>query len=118
METKKNTYKWLSTAMVIHLMMPTSVLAAEKVSKEETVYVELDSLGHTVDKTSSIWLHSEAPLNEVKDKSTLKDVVNVKGDEEPTIKNDELVENRRKELYYQGNPTEFATQHKNSILFK
>jgi|SRR5690625_2621462 len=107
METKKNTYKWLSTAMVIHLMMPTSVLAAEKVSKEETVYVELDSLGHTVDKTSSIWLHSEAPLNEVKDKSTLKDVVNVKGDEEPTIKNDELNwKTEEKELYYQGNPTE------------
>lgn len=107
MNTKKNTYKWLSTAMVIHLMMPTSVLAAEKVSKEETVYVELDSVGNTVDKISSIWLHSEAPLHELKDKSTLKNVVNVKGDEEPTIKNDELNwSTEEKELYYQGNPTE------------
>src|SRR5699024_2781835 len=56
---------------------------------------------------SSIWLHSEAPLHELKDKSTLKDVVNVKGDEEPTIKNDDLNwSTEEKELYYQGNPTE------------
>src|SRR5699024_5885438 len=72
MKTKKNTYKWLSTAMVIHLMMPTSVLAAEKVSKEETVYVELDSVGNTVDKISSIWLHTEVLLHEQKVKSNIK----------------------------------------------
>lgn len=95
----------LSAVMATSMFLQTPVYAAAKVKKEETVYVELDSLGNPIDKTSSIWLHSDTPLKDLKDKSNLKDVINVKGDEEPEIKNNELHwSTEENEIYYQGEP--------------
>ena len=103
---KNKTYKYLSAAMAVTLLMPTPIYAAEKVQKEETVYVELDSSGKIIDKTSSIWLHSDTPLNELKDISNLSDIINVKGDEEPEINNKDIHwSTEERDIYYQGNPS-------------
>lgn len=103
MNKKKVTVKILSTAMAASLVLPSPIYAAGKISKDETVYVELDSQGKNIETRSSIWLHSDAPLKEIKDKSTLEDVVNVKGDEEATIKGNQLNwTTEEKNLYYQG----------------
>ncbi len=104
MKKNKLGIKILSTVIGVSLIMPNTVLAAGKIHKDETVYVELDSLGHYQNKTSSIWLHSDAPLQKIVDQTTLEDVVNVKGDEEPDFQNGQLTwTTEEKELYYQGN---------------
>lgn len=103
MNKNKLGIKILSTAMGVSLIMPNTILAAGKIHKDETVYVELDSLGQYQSKTSSVWLHSDAPLQKIVDQTTLEDVVNVKGDEKPQFQNGQLTWNtEEKELYYQG----------------
>src|SRR5699024_8707148 len=59
--------------------------------------------GRPIEKTSSIWLHSDSPLNKVEDKTSLKDVVNIKGEEKPETKNGEIIWNtEKKDIFYQG----------------
>lgn len=96
----------ISTVIVLVMVMSSFSLAfAEgKIIKDETVYVNLDPEGAPIEKTSSIRLHSDSPLGKIKDKTSLKDVVNVKGDEVPEINGDTMEwETENSDIFYQGN---------------
>lgn len=56
-------------------------IQAEKVTKDESVYVNADSDGNVKKVTVSDWLKNAGVNGTVEDKSTLQDIVNVKGDE-------------------------------------
>ena len=103
MKINSKVIKILSLAIVVAMIIPSFSFASGKVSKEETVYVNLDEKGAPIEKTSSIWLHSDTSLGKVKDKSTLKEIKNVKGEEEPKIDGDKIVwETDEKDIFYQG----------------
>lgn len=103
MKTNKFISKILIMTIVFTMVSSTMVFGEGRVIKEETVYVNLDNSGKDIDKTSSIWLHSNSPLKTVEDKSILKDVVNVKGEEKPEVKNEKLIwETDDTDIYYQG----------------
>ena len=103
MKTNKIIARLLAIVMILTIVFSNIAFAEGKVSKEETVYVNLDNKGEELEKTSSVWIHSDSPLNTVEDKSILKEVVNVKGDEEPKIENGKIIwETDKKDIYYQG----------------
>ncbi|MEY8303329.1 hypothetical protein FYJ27_11825 [Anaerosalibacter bizertensis] len=103
MKINSKVIKILSLAIVVAMIIPSFSFASGKVSKEETVYVNLDEKGAPIEKTSSIWLHSDTSLGKVRDKSTLKEIKNVKGEEEPKIDGDKIVwETDEKDIFYQG----------------
>ena len=103
MKTNKTISKILAITMAVSMVLPSFAYADGKVTKEETVYVNLNNRGEDIQSISSIWLHSDSPLKTVEDKSNLKDVVNVKGNEVPEIKNGRLIwKTDNTDLYYQG----------------
>ncbi|MBW4828038.1 MAG: hypothetical protein KZY61_02065 [Clostridiaceae bacterium] len=103
MKTNNKITKTLSLAIVLAMIIPSFSFASGKVSKEETVYVNLDEKGVPMEKTSSIWLHSDTSLGKVKDESILKEIKNVKGEEEPKIDGDKIIwETDEKDIFYQG----------------
>lgn len=76
---------------------------ATDVRKTETVYVQLDAAGTPSKITVSDWLHTDTPETYIEDKSDLQDIVNVKGDEAPTVQEGTLLWNMpTTDLYYQG----------------
>jgi len=84
-------------------MMTSTVAMAQEVNKDETVYVILDSNGEPKQKIVSTWINGEENLGEFKDKCNLDNIKNVKGEETPTIRGDELTwQVDGKELYYEG----------------
>lgn len=56
-------------------------IQAEKVTKDESVYVNADADGNVTKVTVSDWLKNAGVNGTIEDKSTLKDIVNVKGEE-------------------------------------
>lgn len=76
----------------------------DKLYKEETVYVNADAAGNTDDITVSNWLKNSGDVSgKLTDKSTLKDIKNVKGDEKYTADGDKITWNTDgKDIYYQG----------------
>lgn len=105
MKTNKSIIRILSAAIIICLIFNSSVFAAGKVYKDETIYVNLDNQGKDEEKYASVRLHSNSSLNRVEDKSILKEVENIKGNEKPEIENGKLIwESDKKDIYYQGEP--------------
>ena len=103
MKTNKIIARALVMIMVLTILSSNIAMAEGKVSKEETVYINLNNKGEELEKVSSIWIHSDTPLNTVEDKSILKDIVNVKGDEVPTLEEGKLIwKTDKKDIYYQG----------------
>lgn len=88
--------------------MPVYAAGADKdnneVYKEETVYVNADAAGNTEDITVSNWLKNSGNVSgKLTDKSTLKDIKNVKGDEKFTADGDKITwDTDGKDIYYQG----------------
>ena len=73
------------------------------VSKEETAYVKADPSGKTEKITVSSRLKNAGLYSSVKDRSILKNIKNVKGDEEFSAKGGELTwETDGADIYYQG----------------
>lgn len=72
--------------------------------KDETVYVKADATGNISEVIVSDWLKNYQNDKELKDKTTLTDIVNVKGDETYTIDEDgNLVwSTDGGDIYYQG----------------
>ena len=72
--------------------------------KEESVYVNADANGNKESVTVSTWLKNSGDVSgTVKDKSNLKDIKNVKGDETYTGSGDSMTWNTDgKDIYYQG----------------
>ena len=103
MKTNKKVARIMAIVMISTLLLSNVAMAEGGVSKEETVYVNLNNKGEDIDKISSIWIHSDTPLNTIEDRSILKDVVNVKGNEIPTVEDDKLIWNTdEQDIYYQG----------------
>ncbi len=103
MKINKRITRILTIVMVLSIITSSIAFAEGKVIKEETVYVNLNNKGEAQDITSSIWLHSDSLLKNVKDKTVLKEVTNVKGDEVPRIEDGKLIwESEKKDIYYQG----------------
>lgn len=77
--------------------VPTSV------SKTETVYVSMDNSGKVTSTSVTDWIHTDKPQVQVKDKSNLTDIVNVKTNEAPKINGENIVWNMNTtDLYYHG----------------
>lgn len=103
MKTNKTIAKILTIVMALSMITSSIAFAEGKVIKDETVYVNLNNKGEAIDTTSSIWLHSDSPLKTVEDKTVLKEVINVKGDEIPKSEKGKLIwESDKKDIYYQG----------------
>lgn len=76
---------------------------AEKLVKQETVYVNLSSGGSVQNTVVTDWLHTDSPCVRVKDKSDLDSIVNVKGTEVPETDGENLIWNMSStDLYYRG----------------
>lgn len=103
MQYKAMSKKVLALVMVGTMMTSAMPAYAATISKDETVYVNLDSEGKDVSNTVSNWISSDEAIKNLKDKSSLRDVKNVKGDEKPVLENDYMVWNSdKKDLYYNG----------------
>lgn len=99
----KNSIRALSGAIAISMVAVVPVSANEPIKKDETVFVNLDSDGRVIHKVSSIHLHSDKELKTVSDKSNLKNIVNVKTDDQPGIPGNTVIWNTdQKDVYYQG----------------
>lgn len=102
MSEKRIFIKILCLSMIF-IMVFTSFVFAQSVTKDETVYVNLNHEGEVKDVTVSDWLYSDQSDIEILDKSILTDIKNVKGEELPDIKGDILTWKTNKgEIYYQG----------------
>ena len=90
--------------LVTLITTTTSTVAfGQDIKKDETVYVILDENGNPTEQIVSDWISGDKVLGEFKDNSNLKDIKNVKGDEEPSISGNELTWNISSEnLYYEG----------------
>ncbi|MBC8590255.1 hypothetical protein [Wansuia hejianensis] len=103
MKINNKGFKSLSIVLALSILTPSIVTASPIVTKEETVYVNLNSSGKETDKTSSIWIHSDSSLDKIIDESILEDIVNIKGDIEPVKENQKLVwDVEDSDIYYQG----------------
>lgn len=78
-------------------------IQAEKVTKEESVYVSADADGTATKITVSDWLKNAGINGTLNDKSSLKDITNVKGDETFEQEGDGLNWSAgADDIYYQG----------------
>lgn len=94
----------VSMATVVGAMPVYAAGETEKeVSKEETVYVNADAAGKEKDVTVSSWLKNAGVEKKLKDRTDLKDIKNVKGEETYTEKGDSVIWNTEgQDIYYQG----------------
>lgn len=101
--TTNNFKKGISLVLAVTMVGGNVAYADSLIKKEETVYVDLEETGREKEIISSIWIHSKENLGEFKDKINLKDVKNVKGEEEPKKDGEDyLWKVEDKELFYQG----------------
>lgn len=81
--------------------------APGSLKKSETVFINLDSSGKTTGVTVSDWLHTDKGQVRVDDKSTLKNIVNVKSDVPPVMTENGLAWMMPEtDLYYSGETTD------------
>lgn len=77
--------------------------AAQKISKDESVFVNADESGATTKITVSNWLKNAGIQGTLQDETELKDIQNVKGEETFTQEGDIVKWNAGSEdIYYQG----------------
>lgn len=99
---RKTIMRGICSLLIVCMVLTSGAYAAPVVTKDESVYVILNSDG-TVDETIvSSWLHGEKGL-EVKDSTILDEIENIKGDEVPTKDGENLIWKLEDEdLFYQG----------------
>lgn len=94
----------ISTLLVMLAQNAVYAHAADTVSKNESVFVTLSQDGSQREAIVSDWLHSDSGIKNVQDKSIIKNIVNLKGNEVPVINGDKVEWNSESnDLYYQGN---------------
>ena len=71
----------LSTVMVLGMAAGNVSMAAGKIEKEETVYVNQEADGRISEITVSDWLKNVTGTSDISDVSNLTEIENVKGDE-------------------------------------
>ncbi|MGH4119244.1 hypothetical protein [Clostridium sp.] len=95
--------KLLSVVLIVTLVSSNMVYATELIKKDETVYVTLSQKGEVKERIVSDWLHSDEKNVEVQDKSILKDIKNVKGEEKPNGIGENLTwKLEGNDIYYRG----------------
>ena len=94
----------ISGLLVTSLVVSNGAYAnAQKISKNESVYVNADESGATTKITVSNWLKNAGINGTIKDESDLKDIHNVKGDETFTQNGDDVQWSAgSNDIYYQG----------------
>lgn len=103
----------LLAAALSFTCMPASVFAEEKensktnpengTEKTETVYTFINEDGDIKKTLVSSWIHNENGIKNIKENLDLKEVENVKTEEEPVVKGDEYTWSvEGKDVYYQG----------------
>ncbi len=94
----------LAAALAMLTLGTVPVSAASEVSKEETVYVVTEADGSQSEITVSDELLNSGEMDKIHDRSNLKDIENVKGDETfETGEGDELTWNAEgNDIFYQG----------------
>jgi putative membrane protein len=108
--------KWIALGMTavlgVSLLGSGQVTTAQtkaqtKTEKDETVYAFTDAEGNVEKVLVSDWLKNMDNANEITDRSDLKDIVNVKGDETYEQKEDNSLVWKAEgaDIYYQGTTT-------------
>lgn len=94
----------ISGLLVTSLVVSNGAYAnAQKISKDESVYVNADESGTTTKITVSNWLKNAGINGTINDESDLKDIQNVKGDETFTQNGDDVQWSAgSNDIYYQG----------------
>lgn len=94
----------ISGLLVTSLVVSNGAYAnAQKISKDESVYVNADESGATTKITVSNWLKNAGINGTINDESNLKDIQNVKGDETFTQNGDDVQWSAgSNDIYYQG----------------
>lgn len=94
----------ISGLLVTSLVVSNGAYAnAQKISKDESVYVNADESGATTKITVSNWLKNAGINGTINDESDLKDIQNVKGDETFTQNGDDVQWSASSnDIYYQG----------------
>ena len=81
-------YKPMSKKVVafvlIGSMLGTTIASASEINKDESVYVNLNSEGKVTKETVTNWIHTDEGDLNINDKTSLNNIENIKGDEEPT----------------------------------
>lgn len=96
----KKVYKLLT--MMVTLSIAVSPLNVFALTKTETVYTTLNGYGEVSKSTVSNHL-SFIGDQEIQDETYLKEILNINGDENFTLKEDKLAwENKGKDIFYQG----------------
>ncbi|MFA9397044.1 MAG: hypothetical protein ACERKV_02090 [Clostridiaceae bacterium] len=99
----KKINKFISSITAASLVFSITITANANVLKDETIYVNLDNRGNVTEQTVSSWLHSDETSGEIKDKSNLSDIINIKGDEVPVIDGDNITwTTDSPDIYYKG----------------
>ena len=81
----------LLLAVIFAVSWPTAAAASGKsTKKDETVYVNLSADGSLKNTTVSDWLHSDSNAVRIADRSNLKNIQNVKSEEQPAQTGDDL----------------------------
>lgn len=100
---RKAMSKKVVALVVAATIMSTTVVPAVEIKKDESVFVNLSSDGKLEKSTVSNWIHSSESNLEVKDKSSLSDIKNVKTDDEPVKDGENLTwKVEGSDIYYQG----------------
>ena len=94
----------ISGLLVTSLVVSNGAYAnAQKIFKDESVYVNADESGTTTKITVSNWLKNAGINGTINDESDLKDIQNVKGDETFTQNGDDVQWSAgSNDIYYQG----------------
>lgn len=104
---RSNKFNYMSKTMVslilVASMFSTSVVHAEElIKKDESVYVTLTKDGKVQERIVSNWIHNPKG-GEIKDKSSLKDIKNIKGEEKPQTNGENLIwKVKDNDVFYQG----------------
>lgn len=95
----------ICSGLILMPTMATAVNASEDqtITKEEKIYGILNTDGSTSSLVVSNYIHSSEALDEVKDSSSLENIVNLKNGDVPVQEGDDLTwQVNGHELYYQG----------------
>ncbi|MDE5777285.1 MAG: hypothetical protein K2I10_02060 [Lachnospiraceae bacterium] len=98
----------LSTVMVLGMAAGNVSMAAGKIEKEETVYVNQEADGRISEITVSDWLKNVTGTSDISDVSNLTEIENVKGDEAFEQGSDGAITWKadNADIYYQGKTDE------------
>ena len=93
----------LSTLLLLTCSAPAVAAGPVPVTKDENVFLILNPDGSVSEQIVSDWLHSDNGFHNVRDKSGLKEIENLKSNTQPVFRDGELIWNTEEtDLYYRG----------------